>query len=74
MKMIYGVLGLSVLGGMVFILISRNKKSKENEQTEQKTTTERKKADPINNPYLDLRNLALSATAEQVGVHLPPDQ
>jgi hypothetical protein len=73
MKMIYAVLGLLVFGGLAFYLTSCKNKSQGQTEQRQDTTT-RKKVDPKNNPYNDLRNLAFSATEEQIGVQLPSEQ
>jgi hypothetical protein len=75
MKMIYIIIGLALVGGLVFYLTSCNNKT--NEQADQQPThdtTQQKKVDPNNNPYHDLRNMAFSATLEQLGVQLPSDQ
>ena len=74
--MIYAILGLLLFSGLIFYLTSCKNKSQENEQAEQQgqDTTTRKKVDPNNNPYNDLRNLAFNATEEQIGVQFPADQ
>lgn len=76
MKMIYTTIGLLIIAGLAFYLTSCKNKSSANEQTgqQQQDTTQQKKVDPNNNPYHDLRNMAFSATAEQIGVQLPSDQ
>jgi hypothetical protein len=76
MKMIYAVIGLLALGGLVFFLTSCNNKSKAGGQVKQQSqdTTKRQKVDPNNNPYNDMRNMALEVTADQIGVQLPVDQ
>ena len=61
-----------IFAGFVFYLISCN--NKPNGKELKKETTERKKVDPNNNPYNDLRNMALSATEKQIGVELPKDE
>ena len=73
MKMIYAVLGLLIFGGLAFYLTSCKNKSQGQTEQRQDTTT-REKVDPNNNPYNDLRNLAFSATEEQIGVQLPSEQ
>lgn len=71
--MIYAVLGILLFGGLAFYLTSCKNKSQG--QTEHRPdTTTRQKVDPNNNPYHDLRNLAFSATEEQIGVQLPSEQ
>ncbi len=76
MKMIYSVLGLLVVGGLIFFLTSCNNKSKADGQAEQQSldTTQRQKVNPNNNPYAEMRNMALGVTADQLGVQLPADQ
>ncbi len=78
MKMTYEIIGLVLIVGLVFYIIScKNKSSADtNKLTEQKAqdTTQLRKVDPKNNPYQDLRNLAFDATMEQIGVKLPADQ
>lgn len=76
--MTYTIIGLVLIIGLVFYIIScKNKSSADtNKLTEQQAqdTTPRKTVDPNNNPYQDLRNLAFGATIEQIGVELPVDQ
>ena len=76
MKMIYVVTGLLAISGLVFYLTSCNSKSKAGGQVEQQLqdTTKRQKVDPNNNPYTDMRNMALGVTTDQLGVQLPADQ
>lgn len=76
MKMTYLIIGVLLIGGLTFYLISCKNKSSSNtnKPTEQVQDTTLKKVDPKNNPYQDLRNLAFSATAEQIGVQIPADQ
>ncbi len=78
MKMTYALIGLVLIAGLVFYISScKNKSSADkNKLTEQKTkdTSQLRKVDPNNNPYQDLRNLALGATMEQIGVQFPSDQ
>ncbi len=69
MKMIYAIIGLLLVAGVTFYLTSCKSKSTTDEQTGQSN-----KVDPKNNPYNGLRNMAFSATAEQIGVQLPVDQ
>lgn len=75
MKMIYSILGLILLAGLTFYLTSCSNKS-DAKQTSQQTqdTTKGQKVDPNNNPYLDLRNMALNATPEQIAIELPKDK
>jgi len=75
MKMIYSILGLILLAGLTFYLTSCSNKS-DAKQTSQQTqdTTKGQKVDPNNNPYLDLRNMALNATPEQLAIELPKDK
>ena len=74
MKMTYAIIGLIILAGLVFYMISSKNKSSANTNkwTEQQAqdTAQLKKADPKNNPYQDLRNLAFGATMEQIPTRL----
>ena len=76
--MTFTIIGLVLVLGLVFYVIScKNKSSADaNKLTKQQgeDTTQLRKVDPKNNPYRDLRNLAFSATMEQVGVELPTDK
>lgn len=76
--MTYAIVGLVLVFGLVFYISSCKSKSSvdTNKMTEQQAqdTTQLKKIDPKNNPYQDLRNLALGATMEQIGVQFPTDQ
>jgi hypothetical protein len=78
MKRINTLIGLISIIGFVFYLTGcKNKSSADtNKSTEQpaQDTTHMQKADPNNNPYQDLRNLAFNATAEQIGVQIRADQ
>ena len=76
MKIIKSVIFLIAIGDLVFFTTSCNNKSKIGEQTEQQSqdTTIRQKADPNNNPYTNMRNMALKVTADQLGVQFPPEQ
>lgn len=73
--MIYSILGLILVTGFAFYLTSCSNKS-DAKQTSQQTqdTTKGQKVDPNNNPYLDLRNMALNATPEQLAIELPKDK
>lgn len=72
----YAVIGLLAIGGLVFFLTSCNNKSKAGGQVEQQLqdTTQQQNVDPNNNPYTDMRNMALGVTEEQLGVQIPADQ
>jgi len=76
MKLVFAIIAILFLGTIATFLASCKNKSQAAEQTNKQLqdTTPPKKVDPNNNPYRDLRNLAFSATAEQVGVQLPIDQ
>lgn len=76
MKMIYAVIGLLTIGGLVFFLTSCNNKSKAGGLIEEQSqdTTKRQRVDPNNNPYTDMRNMALGVTEDQLGVQLAADQ
>ena len=64
MKMTYLIIGFLLITGLVFYLISCKSKSNNVTQTQQlpSDTIQRQKVDPKNNPYKDLRNLALGGT------------
>ncbi|MBP5984332.1 MAG: hypothetical protein KA734_11435 [Fluviicola sp.] len=62
--MSYIILGILIVGGLVYYLTTRNNKG-DNQQS---------KVDPKNNPYNDLRNMALGATAEQLQLKLSDDK
>lgn len=72
--MIYVIVGILILVGFVLYLNSCKNKSKEQTTSQTQDTQQPKKVDPKNNPYNDLRNMALGATAEQIGVQLPSDK
>lgn len=78
MKMTYVIIGLVLISGLVFYISSCKNKSSADTKifTEQSTndTSRLKRVDPNNNPYQGLRNLALGATMEQIGVQFPSDQ
>ena len=74
--MTYLIIGFLLITGLVIYLISYKSKSNNVTQTQQLTsdTIQRQKVDPKNNPYKDLRNLALSATMDQIGVSFHTNQ
>ncbi len=76
--MFYVIIGLVLIGWLVLYMAScKNKSSADtNKLTKEQAqdTAQRRKVDPQNNPYHDLRNLAFGATMEQIGVELPADQ
>lgn len=76
MKMIYIVFGLLIIGGLSLYLSSCNSKSNTDEHTGQskEDMAKQKKVDPNNNPYTDMRKMALEVTTEQLGVQLPEDK
>jgi hypothetical protein len=67
MKMVYIIIGLLLIVGIVFYFSGCIVKSKP-------TTKPQKKADSANNPYKDLRDLALNATIDQIGVKIPSNE
>ena len=71
MKMNYLIIGL-LIGGIVFIISSCNKKTENKKVTE--NGTEQKKVDPNNNPYVDMRNMAFGITEKELGVELEKDK
>ena len=78
MKMTYFIIGLVLIVGLIFYLTSckNNSSTGTNKLTDNQAqdTEQLRKVDPKNNPYQGLRNLALSATSEQIGVQFPTDQ
>ncbi len=74
--MTYLIIGLILITGLIIYLISNNGKLSNDNQTQQLPldTVQRQKVDPNNNPYKDLRNLALGATMEQIGVNFQTNQ
>jgi hypothetical protein len=64
MKMTYIILGILIVGGIVYFLRTRNN-SGDKQQA---------KVDPQNNPYNDLRNMALGVTADQLQLKLSDDK
>jgi len=76
MKIIYIIIGLVLLTGIIFCLLSCKNNLKSNsqikQQKENKTKIEENKA--IKNPYEDLRNMALAMTPEQLGLTLKSDK
>ena len=63
MKMIYSILGLILVAGLAFYLIScTNKNDAKQTELQSQDTTKGLKVDPNNNPYFDMRNMALSVT------------
>lgn len=78
MKMAYVIIGLVLIVVLVFFITSCKSRSSADtyNMTEQhaQDTAQLKKVDSKNNPYQDLRNLALGVTMEQIGVQFPSDQ
>lgn len=75
--MTYIIIGFLLILGLIIYLINYKSKSNNEIQTQLPLTTDtiqRQKIDPNKNPYLDLRNLALGATMEQIGVRLSTSQ
>lgn len=64
MKMTYIILGLLIVGGLFYYLTTRNRNS-DNQQV---------KVDPNNNPYNNLRNMALGATLDELQLKLSDDK
>lgn len=62
--MIYIILVLLVFAGLIYFLTNRNKISDKQQI----------KVDPKNNPYNDLRNMALGTTSGQIGLQLSNDK
>ena len=76
MKTTYAIILILFFGETVCCMTSCKNNSKATEQisSEKQDTTAPKKVDPGNNPYNDLRNMALGATAKQIGVQFSTDQ
>lgn len=73
--MIYIILGIILAAGLVFYLTSCSNHSDAKQTSLQiQDSTKEQKADPNNNPYFDLRNMALSTTYEQLAIELPKDK
>lgn len=64
MKMTYIILGILIVGGIGYYFATRNN-SIDKQQA---------KVDPNNNPYNDLRNMALNATTDQLQLTLSNDK
>ena len=65
--MIYIIIGIILVGGLVFFLISRNNKPSSD-------TPSVKVHTPNENPFFGLRNMAFTATPEQLGLLLPTNE
>jgi len=75
MKMIYLIFGLILAAGIAMYLTSCNNKNNDKQASQQiQDTTKEQKVDPNNNPYLELRNMALNVTPEQLAIELPKDK
>ncbi|WP_379041763.1 hypothetical protein [Pedobacter alpinus] len=74
--MICSILKLILVVGFVFYLTSCSNKSdaKQTSQKQTQDTAKGQKFEPNNNPYLELRNMALNATPEQLVIELPKDK
>jgi hypothetical protein len=67
MKMTYIIIGIILVGGIVFYLTSCKNKPSSN-------TSNAKIHTPKENPFDGLRNMAFTATPEQLGLSLPTDK
>lgn len=76
MKIVYLLIGIIVLIGFVFYLTScRNKSTESDKKMEAKQDNTKPKVHQLEeNMYVDLRNMAFSATPEQMGLSLPTDK
>ena len=75
MKMTYTIIGLVLVGGLVFYLTSfRNKSTSTNQNTKSETTTTAKVHQTEENAYEELRNMAFKVTPEQLDISLPTDK
>lgn len=69
MKLIYLLIGLVFVATFIFVLISRKSR-----QTAPPTSENIEVNEPAENPYQDMRNLALTVTPEQLELTIPPDE
>lgn len=75
MKMVYFIIGLIVIGGFVFYLTScKNKQSNQTDDYVSKSGDTVKVHTLPDNRFMDLRNMALDVTPEQLQLSLPADQ
>ncbi len=72
MKIIYIAIGITLLAGIVFYLISCRSNTQSNVRVNQKNenTTKAEQNNSMNNPYEDMRAMALAITPEQLGLNL----
>lgn len=74
MKITYIIIGIIIAGVLVFYLTSfGNKSTATDKQTVDQDTAKPKIHQTKKNTYEDLRNMAFSATPEQLGLSLPKD-
>jgi len=76
MKMTYIIIGIILAGGLVFYLTSCGNKSiaNDNQTMTDQDTTKTKVHQTKDNAFEGLRNMAFSATPEQLGLSLPTDK
>jgi len=76
MKMTYIIIGIILAGGLVFYLTSCVNKSTSNDKqlTTDQDTTKTKVHQTKDNAFEGLRNIAFTATSEQLGLSLPTDK
>ena len=76
MKMAYIIIGIVLVGGLVFYLTSCGNKSTANDKqsTTDQGTTKPKVHQTKENAFEGLRNMAFTATPEQLGLSLPTDK
>jgi hypothetical protein len=67
MKMTFVIIGLVIVGGLIYFLSKRNSQTVDNHSTNSKV-------DPENNPYKGLRGKIFSATPEQIGLTTTGDE
>ena len=76
MKMTYIIIGIILAGGLVFYLISCGNRSKVNDKQTiaEQDTSKPKVHQTKENAFEGLRNMAFTATTEQLGLSLPTDK
>ena len=76
MKMTYVIIGIILAGGLVFFLTSCGNKSTANDKqsTTDHDTTKPKIHQTEENPFEELRNMAFTATPEELGLSMPTDK
>ena len=75
MKMTYIIIGV-ILGGIVYYLTScgNNSPANHKQKISDQDTNQSKERQTNENPFFELRNMAFTATPEQLGLSLPTDK